>query len=68
MSERREPSVNFNEEGIQICPTCKRPVTDKSSGCNNCLHSAYRGENPFEPSLESGYKPPVPEEKTEKSK
>lgn len=65
MSEKcPEPRPNFDENGIQICPTCGKPVTNRTPGCNNCLHNAYRDENPFEPNPEAGYEPP----KTDKEK
>ncbi len=34
--------------GIPICEDCGKLVTD-ARGCPNCIHNAYRDENPFEP-------------------
>jgi len=45
----RPQKLIFDQEtGIPICEDCNKPITD-ASGCPNCIHNAYRDEDPFKP-------------------
>ncbi|MBT4120634.1 MAG: hypothetical protein HOA57_00900 [Candidatus Magasanikbacteria bacterium] len=47
--EHEPQKLTFDKEtGIAICEDCNKPITD-ARGCPNCIHNAYRDENPFEP-------------------
>lgn len=43
--------IEFNREGIVICPDCGQPATS-GGACKNCIHNPYRTEDPFEPRIQ----------------